>query len=171
MIPLQTKAKYLLMAIRLSAKNALLIQTWVAWRDRKPSIFIPQGELCPPEDAKSAQGSLPTRSGSSLPCGLCARKMSADIFSKTGPKMAAPIGNRHFDLLYSRLRRQADKKISPELSFGALVSGGFLLSRTVASQVPSALRGLTSVFGMGTGGTLLLSSPELMRFRAFKTAQ
>ena len=97
--------------------------------------------------------------------------MSADIFSKTGPKMAAPIGNRHFDLLYSRLRRQADKKISPELSFGALVSGGFLLSRTVASQVPSALRGLTSVFGMGTGGTLLLSSPEYLRFRAFKTAQ
>ena len=32
------------------------------------------------------------------------------VFSKTGPKMAAPIGNRHFDLLYSRLRQQADIK-------------------------------------------------------------
>ena len=42
----------------------------------------------------------------------------------------------------------------------ALVPGGVLISRAVASQVPSALRGLTSVFGMGTGGALLLSSPE-----------
>ena len=29
--------------------------------------------------------------------------------------------------------------------------GGVLLSHTVASEVPSALKGLTSVFGMGTG--------------------
>ena len=42
----------------------------------------------------------------------------------------------------------------------SLESGGVLISRAVASQVPSALRGLTSVFGMGTGGTLLPSSPE-----------
>ena len=35
--------------------------------------------------------------------------------------------------------------------------GGYLLSRTVASQVPSAYEGLTSVFGMGTGGTLQLN--------------
>ena len=42
----------------------------------------------------------------------------------------------------------------------SLESGGVLISRAVASQVPSALRGLTSVFGMGTGGALLLSSPE-----------
>ena len=41
-----------------------------------------------------------------------------------------------------------------------MVPGGVLISRAVASQVPSALRGLTSVFGMGTGGALLLSSPE-----------
>ena len=33
-------------------------------------------------------------------------------------------------------------------------SGGDLLSRAVTSQVPSACGGLTSVFGMGTGGTL-----------------
>ena len=32
-------------------------------------------------------------------------------------------------------------------------SGGDLVSRAVSSQVPSALKGLTSVFGMGTGGT------------------
>ena len=40
-------------------------------------------------------------------------------------------------------------------------SGGVLLSRAVSSQVPSALRGLTSVFGMGTGGSLSLLSPEI----------
>ena len=41
-------------------------------------------------------------------------------------------------------------------------SGGVLLSRAVASQVPSALRGLTSVFGMGTGGTLSPLPPEIV---------
>ena len=39
-------------------------------------------------------------------------------------------------------------------------SGNVLLSRAVSSQVPSALKGLTSVFGMGTGGTLSPLSPE-----------
>ena len=48
-------------------------------------------------------------------------------------------------------------------STSALESGGVLISRAVTSQVPSALRGLTSVFGMGTGGTLLPSSPEMLR--------
>ena len=38
--------------------------------------------------------------------------------------------------------------------------GNFLLSQDVAVQVPLALRGLTSVFGMGTGVSLLLSSPD-----------
>ena len=39
-------------------------------------------------------------------------------------------------------------------------SGSDLLSRAVSSQVPSALKGLTSVFGMGTGGTPSSSPPE-----------
>ena len=43
-------------------------------------------------------------------------------------------------------------------------SGGDLLSRTVTSQVPSALKGLTSVFGMGTGGTPSSLPPEIMNF-------
>src|SRR3989440_12972179 len=38
--------------------------------------------------------------------------------------------------------------------------GGFLLSHTVARAVPSAPRGLTSVFGMGTGVTLSTQPPE-----------
>ena len=41
-------------------------------------------------------------------------------------------------------------------------SGGDLLSRTVISQVPSALKGLTSVFGMGTGGTPSSLPPEMV---------
>jgi hypothetical protein len=41
-----------------------------------------------------------------------------------------------------------------------LISGNVLLSRPVARQVPSTLRGLTAVFGMGTGGSLSPSSPE-----------
>ena len=43
-----------------------------------------------------------------------------------------------------------------------LESGGVLLSRAVSSQVPSALRGLTSVFGMGTGGSLSPLPPEIV---------
>jgi hypothetical protein len=38
--------------------------------------------------------------------------------------------------------------------------GGDLRSRAVSSAVSSALRGLTSVFGMGTGVTLAVRPPE-----------
>ena len=43
-------------------------------------------------------------------------------------------------------------------------SGGDLLSRTVTSQVPSALKSLTSVFGMGTGGTSSSLPPEIVSY-------
>ena len=43
-------------------------------------------------------------------------------------------------------------------------SGSDLLSRAVSSQVPSALKGLTSVFGMGTGGSPSSSPPEMVSF-------
>ena len=48
-------------------------------------------------------------------------------------------------------------------------SGGDLLSRAVSSQVPSALKGLTSVFGMGTGGTPSPLPPEIF-FSRFGTS-
>jgi hypothetical protein len=38
-------------------------------------------------------------------------------------------------------------------AFFIIIPGGDLLSHTVTHAVPSALRGLTSVFGMGTGVT------------------
>ncbi len=54
------------------------------------------------------------------------------------------------------------KRRKPRLCLGLLLleSGNVLLSRAVSSQVPSALKGLTSVFGMGTGGSLSPLSPE-----------
>ena len=47
-----------------------------------------------------------------------------------------------------------------------LESGSDLSSRAVSSQVLSARRGLTSVFGMGTGGSPLPLPPENCRFRS-----
>jgi len=44
--------------------------------------------------------------------------------------------------------------------FRAMKSGGVLLSQGISPQVPSALTGLTSVFGMGTGVTLSPWPPE-----------
>ncbi len=44
-------------------------------------------------------------------------------------------------------------------------SGDDLLSRAVTSQVPSALKGLTAVFGMGTGGSPQLSPPEIVKMK------
>ena len=56
--------------------------------------------------------------------------------------------------------RRQKIKAQRMLSFYFLESGSALLSRAVSSQVPSALKGLTSVFGMGTGGSLSPLPPE-----------
>ena len=53
-----------------------------------------------------------------------------------------------------------EKRFAPPIS--VLESGGDLLSRAVPSQVPSARGGLTSVFGMGTGGSLQPLPPEIV---------
>ena len=55
------------------------------------------------------------------------------------------------------------KKARSSFTLSGLVfnnPGGFLLSHAVARAVPSAPRGLTSVFGMGTGVTLSTQPPE-----------
>ena len=52
-----------------------------------------------------------------------------------------------------REQQNGKEKNSPFGLFFSLVSGSYLSSRAVASQVLSAYKGLTSVFGMGTGGT------------------
>ena len=40
------------------------------------------------------------------------------------------------------------------------MSGNYLVSRAVSSEVPSASERLTAVFGMGTGGSVQASSPH-----------
>ena len=45
-----------------------------------------------------------------------------------------------------------------------LCDGVYLFSRAVSSQVFSTLMSLTSVFGMGTGGSSPPSTPSLLRF-------
>ena len=73
------------------------------------------------------------------------------------------------------------KRTDPLESVLFMGSGSVLLSRAVSSQVPSALKGLTSVFGMGTGGSPSPLPPEflgsvlrfalaLLRFHTLKTA-
>ena len=52
------------------------------------------------------------------------------------------------------------KEKSPESLEAFKYPGDDLLSHPVTQAVPSALRGLTSVFGMGTGVTPSLESPE-----------
>ena len=42
-------------------------------------------------------------------------------------------------------------------------AGDHLISHTLTRAVPSAQRGLTSVFGMGTGVTLAVNSPAKLR--------
>ena len=49
---------------------------------------------------------------------------------------------------------------SPEISLRALCQvGDYLFSRAVSSELSSAQVSLTSVFGMGTGGTSPSSTP------------
>ena len=57
----------------------------------------------------------------------------------------------------ARLLRRASRAMNP---------GNVLLSHTVARAVPSALRGLTAVFGMGTGVALSLWSPGKIKLNS-----
>jgi hypothetical protein len=51
------------------------------------------------------------------------------------------------------------KKGQSIIGLALFYPGDYLLSHTVTHAVPSALRGLTAVFGMGTGVALSLWSP------------
>jgi hypothetical protein len=55
-----------------------------------------------------------------------------------------------------------NKKTRREKSLRVLINAGNdLLSHTVTRAVPSALKGLTTVFGMGTGVAPSLESPAI----------
>jgi hypothetical protein len=56
-------------------------------------------------------------------------------------------------------RPKTQKARSLERAFLKNYAGDHLISHTVSRAVPSAQRGLTSVFGMGTGVTLAVWSP------------
>ena len=73
-------------------------------------------------------------------------------------------GNRFAGRTDAPAKRSAEAQKKDTLSSVQLESGGDLLSRAVSSQVPSALKGLTSVFGMGTGGTPSPLPPEINIF-------
>ena len=62
-------------------------------------------------------------------------------------------------ILCKQLNPHKTKRIPSQVSFTN--SGDVLLSRAVAHQVSSALRSLTTVFGMGTGVTFLLLPPNI----------
>src|SRR5207302_250012 len=75
------------------------------------------------------------------------------------------------DLVEQRLQRRPDHHVndSPLKEMAGesvrsppahITPGGDLLSRAVARAVPSALKGLTTVFGMGTGVTPPASPPR-----------
>src|SRR5437899_3483350 len=60
---------------------------------------------------------------------------------------------------YARQNKKAPSA-GKRRSLFCVYPGGDLRSHTVARAVSSALRGLTSVFGMGTGVTLAVLPPE-----------
>src|SRR4051812_32503050 len=55
------------------------------------------------------------------------------------------------------------KRLDCSLNRAVIYAGNYLLSHTVPRAVQSAQRGLTSVFGMGTGGTPAVRSPTSYR--------
>ena len=61
------------------------------------------------------------------------------------------------------------KNLDESLHRGFVISGGDIVSRAVTGQVPSARRGLTSVFGMRTGGSLLPLPPEWLDMECTST--
>ena len=63
---------------------------------------------------------------------------------------------------HAHLRSVTAKKEAPRLRCFYMESGSDLSSRAVSSQVLSALKGLTAVFGMGTGGTPSSLPPEMV---------
>ena len=71
---------------------------------------------------------------------------------------------RHREALYSPV--DVKKPQHKQRGLFGINSGDVLLSHTLARAVPSGLKSLTSVFGMGTGGTSSLRSPK-SRFDLF----
>ena len=68
-------------------------------------------------------------------------------------------------------KKKAQKITKPRVQTLGFGAGIDLSSRVVSNQVFSTRMSLTSVFGMGTGGTSLPLTPALSRLRTLKTEQ
>ena len=68
----------------------------------------------------------------------------------------------HYTKFSDSLQCTQKKQSLKYIKLCLLESGNDIVSRAVSSQVPSAHGGLTSVFGMGTGGALQPLSPEII---------
>ena len=78
----------------------------------------------------------------------------AEEWSQHGRVTAEPV----------KIIRPCRKEEAPRLRCFYMESGSDLSSRAVSSQVLSALKGLTAVFGMGTGGTPSSLPPEMVSY-------
>ena len=84
-------------------------------------------------------------------------------FRRSGPPFGASrLALRSRAFRPSLPRSLPEREKLPFLPLPLLDPGDFLLSQAVPSSVPSALGGLTSGFGMGTGGSLQPLSPETL---------
>src|SRR3984893_3849659 len=67
---------------------------------------------------------------------------------------------RRYDCKRLYIKKLGDRKRPRSfLNVAFIYAGNYLLSHTLSRAVPSAQRGLTSVFGMGTGGPPAVRSP------------
>ena len=87
------------------------------------------------------------------------RAFVLDVSGTEGSRL--PAVYLSYSLFYGRNER-IQKRDCHSANNSLMESGDFLSSRAVSSQVLSAFGVLTSVFGMGTGGTLQLLSPEIV---------
>ena len=83
---------------------------------------------------------------------------------KRSTSRAAPAGSSRSWRPHPSATPASNEKRSIYYEMLQMESGSDLSSRAVSSQVLSALKGLTSVFGMGTGGTPSSLPPEMVSY-------
>jgi hypothetical protein len=84
-----------------------------------------------------------------------ASSMSARIYAASGARPAYRV----------RMQESLTERVC-SVRLSLVKAGDVVLSHTVSCAVPSALRGLTTVFGMGTGVTLAAKPPtNVLEFR------
>ena len=105
---------------------------------------------------------------------LCEAPRSSELLSRLGRSLSSPRRPGGLDGLrttitsgldaigYTKTGRHRKHGAGPltRVSTGQRMPGGDLLSQGREPQVPSALAGFTSVFGMGTGGSRPLTPPD-----------